>query len=227
MGRAKGGVTDRIAKALDRLESRFGKPLFASRFAPMDELVSCILSQHTADVNSFPAFDRLKAKYPSWQQVVDAGPEHLADVVRKAGLANQKSKSIISALVEIKRRNGDYTLDNLRCMTMLEARDWLTTLPGVGPKTASIVLCFAFGMAAIPVDTHIYRVSKRLGFVPEKADEKKAHDILLGLVSEKDAYRYHMLIIQHGRQTCKAQRPRCGECTLLDLCPYGKKAKGK
>ena len=223
MGGAKGGTTDRIATVLDRLESRYGRPRFASRFDPMDELISCILSQHTADVNSFPAFDRLRATFPDWQCVVDAGPEKVAEVVRKAGLANQKSRSIINTLTEIKARNGAYTLDNLRAMPMLEARDWLTSLPGVGPKTASIVLCFAFGMSAIPVDTHIFRVSRRLRFVPEKADENKAHDILLGVVPEKDAFRYHMLLIQHGRQTCKAQRPLCGECDLLDLCPFGKK----
>jgi endonuclease-3 len=221
MGRSSGA--NRIVEALDRLETVYGKPEHEARFEPMDELVSCILSQHTADINSFPAFYRLKEKYPQWQQVVDAGPEAVADTVRKAGLANQKAKSIINVLREIKERNGEYSIDNLSSMSMRDARAWLSTLPGVGPKTASIVLCFSFGMPAIPVDTHIYRVSKRLGFVPETLSEAKAHDHLLGVVREEDAYRYHVLLIQHGRQVCKAQRPRCTECVLLSMCPFGKK----
>ena len=232
MGRAQGAKSARdrdgaavIAEALDRLEGRYGKPRFASRFDPVEELVCCILSQHTADVNSFPAFARLRAAYPDWQDVVDAGPERVADVVRKAGLANQKAKNIISALLEVKARNGAYTLDNLRTMPMLQAREWLMSLPGVGPKTASIVLCFSFGMGAIPVDTHIFRVSKRLGFIPESADEKRAHDILLSKVREEDAFRYHMLLIVHGRQTCKAQNPLCGECPVFELCRYKGKKK--
>lgn len=220
MGRSKGA--NGIVEALDRLEKVYGKPEYEARFEPMDELVSCILSQHTADINSFPAFYRLKEKYPRWQLVVDAGQEAVADTVRKAGLANQKAKSIISVLREIKERNGEYSIDNLAAMPMKDARSWLSSLPGVGPKTASIVLCFSFGMPAIPVDTHIFRVSKRLGFVPDKSTEARAHDHLLGVVREQDAYRYHVLLIQHGRQVCKAQRPRCTECVLLSMCPYGK-----
>jgi endonuclease-3 len=187
----------------------------------MDELVSCILSQHTSDANSFPAFDRLKLKYPTWQQVVDAGHERVADVVRSAGLANQKAKSIVAVLNEIKARNGDYDIANVGKMPMREARAWLETLPGVGPKTASIVLCFAFGMDAIPVDTHIFRVSARLGLLPERTNEARAHDQLLDIVPPEHAFRYHMLLIQHGRTLCKARRPRCESCPVLLLCPFG------
>ncbi len=230
MGRAKGAPSAKgrsgsakVSEVLDRLEARYGEARYQCRFEPMDELVSCILSQHTSDATSFPAFHRLKAACPDWQMVVDAGPERVADIVRTAGLANQKARSIISVLNEIKQRNGEYSIENLRSMPMLEARAWLQSLPGVGPKTASIVLCFSFGMNAIPVDTHIYRVSKRLGFVSETTDANKAHDLLLEVVDEEDAYRYHVLLIQHGRQVCKAQRPLCGTCELLELCPFGKK----
>ncbi len=230
MGRAKGAPSAKgrsrsakVSEVLDRLEARYGKPLYKCRFEPMDELVSCILSQHTSDATSFPAFHRLKAAYPEWQMLVDAGAEKVADIVRTAGLANQKARSIVSVLNEIKRRNGEYSIENLRKMPMVEARAWLQSLPGVGPKTASIVLCFSFGMPAIPVDTHIYRVSKRLGFVSGTTDANKAHDTLLETVDESDAYRYHVLLIQHGRQVCKAQRPLCVACELLELCPFGQK----
>jgi endonuclease-3 len=226
MGRAKGakgqGRTLDVTRVLDRLEGRYGKVSYERRLEPMDELVSCILSQHTTDATSFPAFFRLKEKYPSWQEVVGAGPVRVASVVKKAGLANQKSRAIVSALKEIRRRTGGYSIDHLADMPMVEARAWLESLPGVGPKTASIVLCFGFGMDAIPVDTHIYRVSHRLGLIGERVDANKAHDVLLRVVPKRDAYRYHVLLIQHGRTVCKAQRPRCEECELRDLCWFYK-----
>jgi endonuclease-3 len=190
-----------------------------SRFDPMEELVSCILSQHTADANSFPAFTKLRETYPDWQAVIDAGQFELADVIRGAGLANQKSKSIIAALTEIHRRNGEYSLENLRSKPMLEARKWLMELPGVGPKTASIVLCFALGMNAIPVDTHVYRVSWRLGVIPE-IGENKAHDELLKVVPPELAFRYHSTLIQHGRTICRAPFPSCEICSVTDLCQW-------
>jgi len=195
----------------------------ANRFDPMEELVSCILSQHTSDANSFPTFDRLREGYPDWQLAVDDGPEKVADVIRAAGLANQKSKSIVRCLVEIHRRTGSYSLDLLRTMPMLEARDWLTSLPGVGPKTASIVLCFSFGMAAIPVDTHVFRVSWRLGLIPEDMNEAKAHDALLAVVPGDLAFRFHMALVQHGRMVCKAPLPRCDVCNIRDYCQWYKK----
>lgn len=219
MGRQR---TSKVALVLDRLEAHYGPQRFVGRFDPLEELVSCILSQHTADANSFPAFTRLRETFESWQDVVDAGPERVADVVRSAGLANQKARNIVRALQEIKARNGDHTLENLRRLQLREAREWLQSLPGVGPKTASIVLCFSFGMPAIPVDTHVFRVSNRLGLLPQPTNEVKAHDQLLDIVPEKDAYRYHTLLIQHGRHICKAQRPQCPQCPVLTICPYGK-----
>ena len=121
--------------------------------------------------------------------------------------------------------NGEYEIENLRDMPLMEARKWLESLPSVGPKTSSIVLCFSFGMPAIPVDTHIYRVSKRLGVLSEKTDANKSHDVLLELVAPKDAFRYHTSLIQHGRRICRARRPRCGECPVFDLCRWKDKAK--
>lgn len=221
-----GGVRKRqeIAAVLDVLQAEYGEPEYAPRFEPMDELISCILSQHTSDSNSFPAFFRLKEKFPTWEQMVHAGPEKIEPVIRSAGLSNQKSKAIIKVLQEIKRRNGEYCIEHLRTMSVSDARAWLETLPSVGPKTSCIVLCFAFGMHAIPVDTHIYRVSKRLGFISEKTDANRAHDELLDLVSEADAFRYHVLLIQHGRQVCAARSPKCGACLIRQLCRWSGKS---
>ncbi|MCX7799989.1 MAG: endonuclease III [Fimbriimonadales bacterium] len=209
-----------IERLLTDLEALYGRPRFVPRFDPMEELVSCILSQHTADANSFPAFTRLRETFPDWQAVVDAGPERVAEVVRQAGLANQKARSIIGALKAIRERVGDYSLEHLRLLPMEEARRWLMELPGVGPKTASIVLCFSFGMGAIPVDTHVFRVGWRLGLYDRKVGEAKAHDMLLGLVPPELAFRFHTTLIQHGRHLCSAQKPRCPECPVRDRCAW-------
>jgi endonuclease-3 len=187
---------------------------------PMDELVSCILTQHTTDAVAFPTFDEMKKEFSSWQEVVDAGPERLARAIRRVGLANQKARNIIACLNEIHARQGAYDIEHLRAMPMLEGRRWLTSLPGVGPKTASIVLSFSFGKDAIPVDTHVFRVSRRLGLIPEKSSETKAHDLLLESVPPELAYRFHVALIRHGRTLCKAQRPHCGECPLASRCPW-------
>jgi endonuclease III len=203
---------------VERLEEIYGNPGIVLRKDPMDELVSCILSQHTSDKNSFPTFDRLKAAYPTWEQVAALSQEQLADVIRAAGLANQKSRSIQACLQAIREKNGEYSIDNLRSMPLREARKWLEALPGVGPKTASIVLCFSFGMGAIPVDTHVFRVGWRLGFYPQKVGEGKAHDVLLDIVPADLAFRFHVALIQHGREVCKAPLPRCPKCPLQDVC---------
>src|SRR5688572_23644959 len=192
------------------------------RFDPMDELVSCILSQHTSDANSFPAFYRLKETFPTWEKVVQAGPEKIANVIRNAGLANQKSKTIVAALNEIKSRNNEYQLDNLKTMKPIEARKWLEALPGVGPKTASIVLCFSLGMDVIPVDTHVFRVAWRIGLIKKEIGEAKAHDALQKRIPKGLSYRLHMAFIAHGRAVCKAPLPICPECPITDLCAYFK-----
>lgn len=186
----------------------------------MDELVSCILSQHSADANSFPAFTHLRETLPDWEEVAATSPERLAEIIRGAGLANQKAKSILGCLREIHARTGGYSLDILRTMPTLEARDWLRSLPGVGPKTASIVLCFALGRETIPVDTHVYRVSWRLGIIPEDLGEVKAHEVLMDEVPPDLAFRYHVTLIQHGRVVCRAPLPLCERCSVTDVCSW-------
>ena len=193
----------------------------------MDELISCILSQHTSDATSFPTFRALRKQVPEWDDVVALRPERLADIIRPAGLANQKSKAIIAVLKEIRVRNGGYDIEKLRNMPLEEARQWLLSLPGVGPKTAAIVLCFAFGRPAIPVDTHVFRVSWRLGLIEKSIGEAKAHRALEAIVPADLAFRFHTALIQHGRQICRAPSPNCGECPLTRRCRYYRLLKAK
>ncbi len=209
----------RLDEVLDALESHHGQSRMIRRFEPLEELVSCILSQHTADANSFPAFTRLRAEFPSWADMEAVGPEGIEARIQAAGLARQKSKSIHGSLVRIRERAGEHSLEFLLDMPLTEARAWLESLPGVGPKTAAIVLCFAFGLPAIPVDTHVSRVSRRLGLLAARWDDKAAHDILPLIVPPKDAHRFHALLIQHGRKVCRAPRPDCRACPLAGLCP--------
>jgi endonuclease-3 len=214
-----------VQELLSRLEGAYGPPSPRERTDPLCELVSCILSQHTTDATSFPTFDHLREVMPSWEQVVEAGQERLADVIKRAGLANQKAKTIISCLEIIHARVGEYSLDFLADLPPLEARAWLISLPGVGPKTASIVLCFSFGMGVVPVDTHVFRVCQRLGVIPAKMDANEAHDALLSLVAQEDAFRFHMDLIVHGRRTCRAPVPSCPVCVVRDLCAWSKDGK--
>lgn len=207
-----------IPALIDDLERIHGRARHLPRFDPMDELVSCILSQHTADANSFPAFTRLKETFNDWQDVVNAGPERLADVIREAGLANQKARNIIKTLQTIHDRTGAFSLEELRNMPTEEANDWLLELPGVGPKTAAIVLCFAMGRNKIPVDTHVYRVSWRLGLVPEGLGETKTQTVLEQIVPPTLSFRFHTALIQHGRTICRAPTPLCERCPLTAQC---------
>lgn len=207
-----------VRRLIEALEELHGRPRFVNRFDPMEELVSCILSQHSADANSFPAFMKLRSTYPDWEVVAALPESELADVIRKAGLANQKARSIKASLKAIHDATGEYSLEHLRSMTLDAARTWLLKLPGVGPKTAAIVLCFAFGRHAIPVDTHVHRVGVRLGLIPFGMDENKAHDWTLEVVPEDMAFRFHVTLIQHGRKVCRAPKPLCQNCPVTDSC---------
>jgi endonuclease-3 len=212
-----------LLTVIEILESTYGAPQYTRRFDPMEELVSCILSQHTSDANSFPAFYRLRDKYPTWEGMAKAIQEEIAETIRAAGLANQKAKSILKCLQEIHKKRGEYNIDFLGEMKPIEARNWLSQLPGIGPKTTSIVLCFAFGMDVIPVDTHVYRVAWRLGIIPENTGEAKAHDLLQAKTPKGYSFRLHMDFIQHGRAVCKAPLPHCEQCSITEFCNWYKR----
>lgn len=219
MTRNSKGLASQI---LSRLESVYGVANGPRLSDPTEELVACILSQHTSDANSIPAFERLMAVYPDWQGVVSAGQRDLADVIRAAGLANSKAKYIQACLREILARTGDFSLRHLGAMPPRDARQWLESLPGVGPKTASIVLCFSFGLDVLPVDTHVFRVAWRLGLIERSIGESKAHDALAAYVPRGMAYRFHMALIQHGREVCKARSPQCQRCVIQNLCKWAR-----
>jgi endonuclease-3 len=202
-----------------RLRKRFGPLEPPRRTDPLEELILTVLSQHTSDLNAGRAFEALRDAFPSWEDVVRAKPERVADVIRSGGLANTKAPRIQQILREIRERQGRYDLSFLRRRTDEEAREYLTSLPGVGPKTAAVVMSFSLGRAAMPVDTHVHRVSGRLGLIPPKTSADKAHRLLEDLVLPELRTSLHVGLIQLGREICKAGRPRCEECPLVDLCP--------
>jgi endonuclease-3 len=202
-----------------RLRKRFGPLEPPRRTDPLEELILTVLSQHTSDLNAGRAFEALRDAFPMWEDVVRAKPERVADVIRSGGLANTKSPRIQQILREIRERQGRYDLSFLRRRTDEETRDYLTSLPGVGLKTAAVVMSFSLGRAAMPVDTHVHRVSGRLGLIPPKTSADKAHRLLEDLVPPELRTSLHVGLIRLGREICKAGRPRCEECPLVDLCP--------
>jgi endonuclease-3 len=202
-----------------RLEKRFGPLVVPRSTDPLDELILTVLSQHTSDLNSERAFALLRAAYPAWDDVVDADSDEVADVIRSGGLANTKARRIQTILREVRQREGAYSLDRLSEMSDADARAWLVSFPGVGPKTAAVVLSFAFGRDTMPVDTHVHRVTRRLGVVPAKASAEQADRLLHELIPEGLRTPLHVGCIRLGREICKAPIPRCAQCPLKDLCP--------
>jgi endonuclease-3 len=189
--------------------------------------VLTVLSQHTSDVNAARAFDGLRARFPTWGSVARARPESVADSIRSGGLANVKAPRIRGILRQVFDREGRYDLSFLAKMSDAEARAYLSSLNGVGPKTAAIVLAFSLGRNALPVDTHVHRVSRRLGLIPPKASAERAHVILEDLVPPELRVPMHVGLIRLGREICKAPRPRCEVCPLSDVCPTGRANLGR
>jgi len=210
-----------VEQIIKLLGAEYGKRKWRRRQSPVEVLVQTILSQNTSDRNSGQAFEQLLASFGSWEDVADASVGEISHSIKAGGLGVVKAKYIKQALEEIRRRRGDFELDFLRKLPVDEARDWLRQLPGVGMKTASCVLLFSLGMPALPVDTHVSRVARRLGLIDTKASAEKAHKLLEALLPSQDVYQFHVMLIEHGRRICKAQRPRCWECVLWRLCPSG------
>ncbi|OQY30590.1 MAG: hypothetical protein B6I38_07175 [Anaerolineaceae bacterium 4572_5.1] len=218
-------MTDPAKRALqihERLMKKFGEPIWRNPLPAIDELVSTFLSQNTNDVNRDRGFDSLRVKFPTWEEVRDAPEDEVIEAVRIAGLANQKGPNIQRALRQISEERGELDLEFLKKMPVEEARAWLTRFKGVGPKTAAIVLLFSLGMPAFPVDTHIYRITGRVGLRPEKISVEKAHPYLENVFPPESYYAAHLNIIRLGREICKARKPDCAACPLLDICDFGK-----
>jgi endonuclease III len=185
----------------------------------MEELVLTILSQNTSDVNSDRAYEALRARYPTWDEVAEAAPGDLATTIRMGGLANIKAPRILAILAEIRYRQGDLDLSWMRGARSARVREFLISLPGVGPKTAACVLAFSLGRPALPVDTHVHRVAGRLGLLDAKTGAAAAHEILESLVPPRLRVPLHVGLIRLGREVCRAGRPSCEVCPLQDLCP--------
>lgn len=204
----------------ERLREQYGEKPWSPRHSPVAELVLTILSQNTSDTNRDVAYAALRERYERWDDVAGAPLDELQKVIRPAGLATQKSRSIKRALETIKQKEGDYDLSFLADMPTDEALDWLIDIKGVGPKTASIVLLFCFNKPLFPVDTHVHRVSRRLGLIDESMNREKAHDELAKIAPVGSYFEFHINLIEHGRAICKSRRPRCEECFLTDVCAY-------
>ena len=204
---------------INELSAIYGEFEQIPRYNALDELIFTVLTQHTSDLNAEKAFDRLRETIPTWDEVMVAEQQAIADAIYHGGMSNQKSKRIKDILADILERHGELEIEFLREYPLEEARTWLMDLPGVGPKTAAVVMAFALGMPAFPVDTHIHRVSKRLGLIEEKTTADAAHPILEAKVAPDLRFQLHMQLITHGRQICKARRPLCGECPLSSRCP--------
>lgn len=206
------------ASIMQALEPLYGWPQSMPSHDPLAELILTVLSQNTADTNSGRAFVQLMRRYPSWDAIASAPLDQLVATIQTGGLAQQKAPRIQAILRAVAERSPDWDLSFLETMPLEEARAWLRSLPGVGPKTAACVLLFSLGRPALPVDTHVERVSKRLGLIPGKATADQAHDLLEALVDPVDYYPFHMLLIKHGRRICSARKPACERCPILD-CP--------
>lgn len=214
-------LAQRAMQVHERLLEVYGEPIWRNPLPAIDELVSTILSQNTNDVNRDRGFTALRAKFPTWEQVRDAPPEDVIDAIRPAGLANQKGPRIQQVLRSITEERGSLDLSFLGELPVDEARAWLTRFNGVGPKTAAIVLCFSLGKPAFPVDTHIYRVTGRIGLRPEKMTVEQAHPHLESLFPPQTYYPAHLNIIRLGREVCTARKPYCERCPILRLCDFG------
>jgi endonuclease-3 len=210
----------KAAAVLRRLEEHFGRPEWRDPLPALDELVSTILSQNTNDRNRDQAFQSLRRRFATWEEVRDADPAQVVAAIRTAGLANQKGPRIQAVLREISAERGALDLSFLNDLPAAEAHAWLTHFKGVGPKTAAIVLVFSLGKPAFPVDTHIYRVSGRIGLRPQKMTVEQAHPHLAGLIDPADYGPGHLNLIRLGREICHARQPECELCPLQELCDY-------
>jgi endonuclease-3 len=203
-----------------RLDARHGPLEPPRRRDPIEELILTVLSQNTSDVNRDRAFAAMRATYPTWEALAEADPSDLAAAIKPGGLSNIKAPRILAILNEIRERQGG-SLD-LSWMTQASSgavEEYLISLPGVGPKTAACVLAFSLGRPALPVDTHVFRVARRLGFLDERTDAARAHRVMEDLIPEELRVRMHVGLIRHGRTICRAGRPACEVCPLQDLCP--------
>ncbi len=212
--------TGSVKRIIPALKKHYGSPGTRAGGDPLDHLIGTILSQNTSDTNTERAYRALRERFPSWEQVRDATDAEIAEAIRSGGLAGQKAPRIRRILQILTAGRGQPELGFLSEMETEEARQWLQTLPGVGPKTASCVLLFALGRDVFPVDTHVERIAKRLGIVPAHATPEEVQHALEALPPEGQCLEGHLLLIRHGRALCRARAPLCGQCPLSAMCAF-------
>lgn len=213
---------ERMREIYRWLLDRYGEPEEPDDLSGVDYVIETILSQNTNDINRDKAFNRLKEKYgDDYEAIENAQRDELIDTIRIAGLGPTKAERIQEALRIIRETEGEYSIDFLENQSVEDAKAWLTEIPGIGPKTAAVILCFHFQMPVFPVDTHVHRLAKRYKLVPENASRKKTHEILEEKVPDEIKYPFHILLITHGREECTAR----GECSCYLCEKYGGEEK--
>jgi len=220
MPQERESVRSRALWVYGALLDHYGEPERKAQRDPLSELIVTIISQNTADVNTARAYGRLRERFPTWEEALDAGPEEIAEVIQVAGLSRIKAPRIHRILADLAEERGELSLDFLEELSPQEAREYLTSLYGVGPKTAACVLLFSLHKPALPVDTHVHRVALRLGLLPEGTTAEGAEVLLEEALPPALYYPFHLLFIRHGREICRAQRPQCGRCPVREACLY-------
>jgi endonuclease III len=211
-----------VGYIVQNLESAYGVPVNKwEGWDVLDMLVSVILSQATSDVNSGRTYDALKARFPTWDALLRARASTLADTIRLGGLANQKAAVIRDLLRQVKERRGSFDLSFLGELPPEEATRYLSSFRGVGPKTAACTLLFACGRETFPLDTHIFRVLRRVGLIPMKCSDEFAHAVMNRVVPSGKFYSFHVNLIRHGRKLCRPRDPICERCPIVEYCDYG------
>lgn len=206
----------------ERLVALHGHQPNIPRREPMHELISTILSHRTTGKNEDSAYAKMRARFPTWEAVRDAPTDELAEAIAESNYAEQKAPRIQEVVRRILEEHEQANIDFLRDMPLPDAMAWLTNLPGVGPKTASLVLLFCFARPVLPVDTHVHRVSQRVGLIGPKVDPTAAHPLLQALLPEdaQTLYNFHITTLRHGQLICIWGTPRCAKCPLTDICDY-------
>lgn len=222
------GVSRRIVSwTYEQLKKRYGPISFQPGGDPLEQLIQTILSQNTSDVNSERAYRSLRRRFRSWRNLLSAPTRSVAEAIQQGGLANTKAPRIQAVLAEIRKREGRFSLARLNTMPVAQALQYLTSLPGVGMKTASCVLLFSLGRPVMPVDTHVHRVTQRLGWVPWKTPPEQTQRVLEEMVPPNRILTMHLLMVAHGRRLCKALRPRCSECPLARHCAFARATRAE
>jgi endonuclease III len=210
----------RVPYVIQNLKAVYGVPVCERGLDPLDVLIETILSQSTTNINSRRAFESLKSKFPAWDEARRARVSSIEAAIRSGGLARQKSVRIKKLLNDIYERRGSLDLSFLCDAPLGEAVEFLASFKGVGPKTVACTLLFACGRPVFPIDTHIFRIARRLGLIPEKCSDEEAHRLMAEMIPQDRFYEVHVNLIRHGRRVCRPQNPLCERCCLIDYCRY-------